>query len=259
MNGEPVESRWVSKPQKPSLRFSVLFLLVALIQCITLSVGFIRLRDHLPAARYPLLVLVLALYVTILVAYAVFWLRKYLRIRSTERDQRVMDGGFGDQFPVEVTLSADGQCLGMDRGVLWFADGLMGFSGDATAFVLAADDLAAPWSAAAASCEDPKKPIDALVFRNAPRSGHVDVTPLRGSGKAYRRRLQRFFYDWDRPTGERFWPPLSPYEPPSGDGVPPLAGAKGGTPRLRDRLEDARPLEDDVDGGALGVRQLDQR
>ncbi|RYG21066.1 hypothetical protein EON82_19425 [bacterium] len=129
----------------------------------------------------------------------------------------MLDESFGDQFPVDVTISSSGKGLATDRGVLWFADGLMGFSGESASFVLAASDLAPRWDAAKRPKNWNQLPPDAISLVGAPREAHIVITPLRGKWRAYRERLAAFMRADEEPRGERQWPPLYPYaeEPPA--------------------------------------------
>ncbi len=247
MSVGPTQSRWIAKPRRVRWGISLFALSLAMTQFVTRGIVIARHQRTTSFLEY---LLIVASLVFILV-FAAFWLRDLFRRRMTDEDRVVMDGGFGDQFPVEVTFTVRGIRLGIDRGVLWFSDGLIGFSGEAAAFVLSADDLFPPRPGSQGD--------SSMAFRNAPKEGCVDVRPLGKTGRAYQKRLRQFFYDWDRTDGERFWPPLSPYGASGDDALSPDGARERVQKALRDRLEDAGPLEDDVDGGALGVRQLDQR
>ncbi|RYG25418.1 hypothetical protein EON82_07180 [bacterium] len=129
----------------------------------------------------------------------------------TPEDHALVDGAFGDQFPVEVTLVVEGERTGTDRGVVWFADGLMGFSGKALSFVLAASDVAAEWDESKRHITGKHLPPGSLVLVGTPKLAHVVVDPLRGHAEAYRERLNAFVAANEVSEWERYWPPLSPY------------------------------------------------
>jgi hypothetical protein len=130
--------------------------------------------------------------------------------RTQDADRALMDGAFGEQFSVELTIFVNGNAIGADRGVVWFADGLMGFSGTSASFVLAASDLVPQWGKAKGMSHD------AIVLVGAPRRTHVVIAPVFGQTRAYRERLAQFMKAKAIPEGERHWPPLERYveEPP---------------------------------------------
>lgn len=85
----------------------------------------------------------------------------------------------------------------------------------------------------------------------------VEIRPLLGYGRSYRRRMRTFLRAGESSDAERQWPPLFPFSPrPTPSSSQPDGDEKG---TLRDRLQDAVSFEDDVDRGALRVGELDQR
>ena len=136
-----------------------------------------------------------------------------IRRRAALRRKRsaMMDEGFGDQFVVEVTMVADGKHLGTDGGVLWFADGLVGFTGASSSFLLASSDVR--------SHQTPKTakgrttfPAGSLQLVGARRHAYVVISPASRDRKAYKERLRRFTLEFAPPDAERHWPPLVPYD-----------------------------------------------
>jgi hypothetical protein len=139
-------------------------------------------------------------------------LRDTWALRKRATDRFLVDGGFGDQFPAEITIVVEGRRIAADRGVVWFADGLMGFSGSSASFVLAASNLAPHYVKAHRPPKGQPVSYDIIALRGAPRSALVSVTPLFGHIKAYRKRLEAFMAADERPQGDRHWPPLEPYQ-----------------------------------------------
>lgn len=150
-----------------------------------------------------------ALYAILIVAAVSVGIRYRLAKRVRDADRELMDGGFGDQCFVELTIVVDRRRIGADRGVMWFADGLMGFSGRACSFVLAASDLEVGPTASGANGVRPY-PADTLVLVGTPRPSYMVVTPLAGQ-EWYRTRLRTFLQDSEPGEGERCFPPLVPY------------------------------------------------
>ncbi len=127
----------------------------------------------------------------------------------TGRDILLSDGDFGDQYLVEVTIVVEGMRIGLDRGAIWFADGVMGFNGRAASFVLAARDLEAQWFIRGRRNE--RIPLDALVLVDYDKSAYLSIKPLGNSPRAFRSRLRQFFVAAESPATDRVWPPLTPY------------------------------------------------
>lgn len=142
----------------------------------------------------------------------IFWpsILDALARRVRPEDQALMDGGFGEQFLVEMTIVVGDKRLGTDRGVVWFAEGLMGFSGRATAFVLAPRDLRPNLVSKKREGKDPL-PAGSIVLRGAPREAYIVVTPLGRQRRAYVAGLKRFMWSKKPSQSERCWPPLTRY------------------------------------------------
>jgi hypothetical protein len=129
----------------------------------------------------------------------------------TPMDQALIDGGFGDQFPAELTIVVDNKAIGSDRGAVWFADGLMGFSGSAASFVLASRDVEVREPGRDHPRSGQPYPAGTILLRGAPREAYVVVSPLSGHKEGYYLRLKRFQDEFASSDAERFWPPLKPY------------------------------------------------
>jgi len=129
----------------------------------------------------------------------------------TARDQALVDGGFGDQFPVELAIVVQANTIGVDRGVLWFADGLMGFSGSAASFVLASSDLEPTEKGRHHPRSGQPYPAGAILLKRAPQEAYVVIIPLKGHEAGYEARLKRFEDESPTADAERFWPPLHCY------------------------------------------------
>lgn len=209
---EPPEvGRWIARPRK-ARRFVPLFAFAgAVFQLPNLVGALVRnLGRHLWLTLLSAAMILVCL--AVLVAFVVLpALRHLLARRKTIRDLALTDDAFGEQFPVEATLVADGKPLGSDRGVAWFTDGLIGFSGESFSFVLAASDLAPQWIEARREFPKGTIPSNALGLRNAAVTAYLHFAPLLGHGKPFWDRLRNFVNADEPATGERFWPPLEPY------------------------------------------------
>lgn len=204
----PKEGRWIAKPRKP--RWVVPMVLVTVFS--SQMPNWINLLSR-PGRHSPVLLYLVALFVAaaliILVAVLV---RERLARRTRREDLALVDGSFGDQYPVDVTIVANGVRIGSDRGVAWFADGLMGFSGGASSFVLASWDVAPRWGTKGRTKSVGAMPEGAIVLVDAPVPSYVVVSPSRTHWKSYRERLHAFEKESAGADAERFWPPLVPYE-----------------------------------------------
>lgn len=120
-----------------------------------------------------------------------------------------MDESFGDQYLVEVTIVVGKDRLGTDRGVLWFSDGLMGFSGNATSFVLSGEDIRLQWKN---KKRDTALPSHAILLQGAPRFAYFVVHPIGAAARKCFERLNLFELMGTKHEGERVWPPLVPYK-----------------------------------------------
>ncbi|RYG25417.1 hypothetical protein EON82_07175 [bacterium] len=151
--------------------------------------------------------------------FAVFLINYLIWIRGKGTDRKslsVPEDAFGDQFAADVKLMVEGVPLAADRGVVWFAEGLMGFSGRSFSYVLAASDLSTERNASRRENKGKYIPTASLALAGAPKTAHVVVEPLYGHAQPYRERLRVFMAANESPQGERIWPPLSPYsESPS--------------------------------------------
>jgi hypothetical protein len=202
----PLEGRWIAKPSKPrwgvaKLAFSGLAIYISM-----------RVMDVGIDAKDDTMALIgLSVFVILVTIIATAKVSEFVARHGKPSGTAVADATFGDQFAVEIHLLVHGKQLGRDRGVLWFGDGLMGFSGHALSFVLAAADIAPQWEKLLRKNTKKSLPADAVVLRNAPKDAYFVVTPLAGRTKAYRKRLYEFKKENAEPAGERHWPPLHRY------------------------------------------------
>lgn len=197
---KPSEGRWIAKPAKPT-HASTLF--------IVLSIGLTiwRWLNHLPnpggsaAAAIQLGYDLLMIFAVSIFAYMVWAWRTFFKKNI------VLENSFGDQFAVNVTFTAGNRSIGADCGTLWFADGLMGFSGSAASFVLCAGDLVDAYR----DVSRRHPPLSLLVLRGAPVPRAVSIVHLGKDRKEFIARLARFISDDEPGQGARFWPPLKPH------------------------------------------------
>lgn len=114
-----------------------------------------------------------------------------------------------EEFAVEIVVNRRGRALGADRGVIWFDQGRLGFSGENTSFLLACDDLILPRKNVISWVDVPYQPLKLNVQGG---KAEVVVRPLWGQGRGYRRSLIRFLKAAEPSVGERQWPPLQRYQ-----------------------------------------------
>ena len=200
----PREGRWIAKPRKP--RFGIVyaaFTLVYLQILLQVPNAIAHLTGSSRAACLAFLILA-----TVPVCVAV---RVRLARRENASDRALVDAAFGDQFTAELTIVVNAKRIGADRGVVWFADGLFGFSARAASFVLAAQNIE-PYLPEVRSFKLAQDLLpDSIALVHAPSAAFIVVTPVLGHEKAYRERLRRFMSDAETPESERLWPPLEPY------------------------------------------------
>ena len=146
--------------------------------------------------------------------------------------------------------------------MVYFDRGCLGFVGTCSSFLLAAEDFRRQEKLGRRSVELPHR---TLILQATGGKAKVRVRPLIGHGRAYSDRMRAFIGAGEPTTATRQWPPLRAWagQTPSPT-VPPAARASlQGEPldkaNLRNRLEDAVALRDEVDQAALRVGELDQR
>jgi hypothetical protein len=89
----------------------------------------------------------------------------------------------------------------------------MGFSGEASSFVLAAWDIHLHRSGQAALMGKPAIPAGGIELLGAPVPAHLVVNPVgQGGKKEFTERLRIFEIQSASADAERHWPPLVPYE-----------------------------------------------
>ncbi len=202
----PREGRWLTKPKKPRVTFWSVYMGAHFL--------FVPARVVLTIQGATLLAR------TVTYGHALFlfgglavWGLNELRVRRRQRsDEALTERPQGlEEFPVEIIVRVNEQPLGMDRGVVYFDDGLMGFVGSSATFLLAAEDFER--RKALTDLDVPFRPLD---LANGAKSD-VRIKPLLGHGRAFRRRLRRFLRDGEPAQGPRQWPPLTAYRTPQDD------------------------------------------
>jgi hypothetical protein len=246
----PKDGYWLAKPKPPRWsidRYPAACLILYLSYWIFSEIGLAAespLIKHV--SRGALLALVFAVVAS--------KITRFIARRKTAFDESLMDDENRDQYAAEISVVVEGKPLGADRGVLWFSDGVMGFSGSSMAFVLAASDLLPNWISPTGKRRDKRLSKLALGLLGAPKGAYLDVVPLVRHGDSFEKRYEEFDRTREMPQEERQWPPLERYAPL----VDPTPAPPQGEESLC-RHEDAVAFEDDVDRGALGVAKLDQR
>lgn len=112
------------------------------------------------------------------------------------------------QYGVEVVFKSRGNALGADRGVAWFEDGLLGFSGERTSFLLAYEDFV--WSDLTGFNLVTAGRRDLPL--NLREQGALSIRPMWGSGANFRRQLRALIRERKASSRDRQWPPLRPYQ-----------------------------------------------
>ncbi len=209
----PKEGRWIARPKRSRWALQIGAGGVFLSQLPNLVRTIVQPWFGAHGAAFAMVALV----VLMALLFAYFGLRERRARRLRPEDQALVDGAFGDQYPAEMTIVASGKRLGSDRGVVWFADGLIGFSGGAASFVLAATDVERQQGQKKRDRRGRVLPPGALVLRNAPGEAYVIVAPLGNHTRPYFERLTAFCWRDERVEAERHWPPLVAY-----DEAPPL-------------------------------------
>ena len=149
----------------------------------------------------------------------VLWLFLTLYWRATEaialRTQGA-DRAFSDappglvEYAVEVVIEAEGGCVGKDRGIVWFEDGLLTFNGATCSFAFAAPDV---YAREKIGDKDPYYglPRGVLRLRALGRVATVRFLPLLGRRLGFEYALGRFLASVPTSERPRQWPPLVPY------------------------------------------------
>jgi hypothetical protein len=206
LSSSPRESEWIAKPRQP--RFGVAQLAfsgLAIYLCLrVIDIGEDGRQESLVWIGYSVLFVVVSYVIAAKIS-------EYFARRQKPSGQAVLEAALEDQFSVEIHLVVQGMRIGRDWGVLWFGDGLMGFSGSAMSFVLSARDVAPQWERVRIAAVKNPYPVDSIVLVDAPNDAYLFVTPLAGQTQAYRKRLYEFKKENALPNAERHWPPLHRY------------------------------------------------
>ncbi len=207
----PKEGRWIARPKRPRWIAPTVLFIVFASQAPSWFNTFFSASRHSPIVLYVFTVIL----ATLLVVAVALMVKNAIRRRLRPQDYALVDGSFGEQFLVEVTIGTGKAKFGTDRGVLWFSDGLMGFSGAATSFVLSADDIELQYNVGlqrGAKKRDNALRVDAVILKGAPTPGYFVIHPIDRAARTYRKRLHDFVREGAEHEGERVWPPLVPYD-----------------------------------------------
>jgi hypothetical protein len=199
----PKEGRWIARPKRPR------WVVPAMTLILFASLAPNWLNPLFSRGPFGALFGLAAVLILVMLVIGCVAFKNLIVERRAPQDSAFVDGAFGDQFLVEVTIVAGKNRLGTDRGVLWFSDNLMGFSGAATSFVLSAKDVRVEKKALG---RDNQLPDNAIILKGAPRTGYFMIHPIGKAAKAYEQRLRAFLIMDVEHEGERVWPPLVPYD-----------------------------------------------
>lgn len=141
--------------------------------------------------------------------------RRAINLRITRSDRRLLeDPDDLDVCLVHLQIFRDGRSVGKDKGVVWFADGLLLYSGHRTSFAIGGEDVLprAFWSGA----DFPLGVADSIVpLRVREGKAHLVLRPLvdgRGFGAPremrFLKRLYAFRHRPPRSRASRQWPPF---------------------------------------------------
>ncbi|RYG25416.1 hypothetical protein EON82_07170 [bacterium] len=154
---------------------------------------------------------IMAAFMLVMVAVGFLMIFDHRRTMGHLTARPIPDGSISDEFLAEVTIVVKGRRIGIDRGVVWFSEGLMGFSGPATSFVLAAWDVELQRVGRMATMTESAIPAGALLLVESPKPAYLLIQPLGRNRAAFRRRLIRFERESMGEDEERIWPPLHLY------------------------------------------------
>ena len=143
--------------------------------------------------------------------------RRVSERKITDADRRMIeDPDDKDVCLVLITIVRDWRTVGEDKGVVWFADGRIFFSGHRTSFVLGGEDLLPKerWSIFASTegglvFGDRTLPLDVdrgNAYVSFQALSYGDAREMRFS-----KRLTAFLKNPPQSRGPRQWPPFEPY------------------------------------------------
>ncbi len=203
---EPREGRWQRRPQKARRGLWSYYWLLQV--PVTLARLFI---DISPNWKWLTHVFIWVQLWFIAAGVVVYFLNEFRIRRRREIDKALSERPAGlTEYPVEAIIFVNHRPLGLDRGVIYFEEGRVGFVGSSFSFLLAANDLIDPK-------EKPLMQSNLLLSELELRShgggtAYVTIKPLLGYGRAYRKSMRRFFEEDKDAPGERQWPPITKYQ-----------------------------------------------
>lgn len=202
---EPREGRWQRRPRKARIGLWSYYWY--------LQLPFTVARPFLEGSpdRKWLFHLLVWIQVWLIAAGAVVFLLNELRIRRHGNiDKALSERPAGlTEYPVEAIIFVNDKPLGLDRGVIYFEEGRVGFVGSSFSFLLAANDLVNPREKTLIQKD---LVISRLTLRtHGGGTAFLQIKPLLGYGRAYRKSLKRFFKEDKDVPGERQWPPVTKY------------------------------------------------
>ena len=203
---EPAAGRW-TKPEPQAKPTSPLVVALAC-AAIGFSVVALALRSGPLAA--------LAFLCFAPVAGSVEFVKKDPRRITSEDRMLLEDPDDLDACLVLLTIVRDGRMIGTDKGVVWFADGMLLYNGHRTSFAIGGEDLLpqARWSSLAFPPSQIYLDDRTVPLRVARGSAFVRLQPLTagaGTSPNEMRLLKRLYAFRRRPPvskGPRQWPPF---------------------------------------------------
>ena len=199
----PREGKWTAKPLKTRVGYWTLHWGASMIYVVC-AMGCIFSHPHME--HMPPWISELQSGATLLIL--IYYFASEVRARRlTRKDALSMDRPEGlDEYPVEMTITVNGGDFGSDRGVVYFDEGLLGFVGGRTSFLIATEDLVFTAGKVLNDLDAIYKP---LTLKATGGKASVTIRPLLGFGRAYRRSLKRFLREKRITIGPRQLPPLT--------------------------------------------------
>lgn len=280
---EPREGFWLAPPRKPRRQW---FEVVAAVD-LAMMASLLYVQFGLWPEKIWRICFAGGMTALLLLTIVLMPIVELVALRRTNRDRALADRVEGsEEYPVEIVVWVKGRRAGADRGLAYFDGPLLGFSGEKTSFLVAADDLNYPRGPMLSDWDLPFYP---LKPKGTVEKTRVQLKPLVGFGWRFRRRLLSFLRTDESSVAERQWPPLRTFAEQERARLLPAPSPWGTTPDeeendsasypsapdesmkrselrcrgdekgalLSDGLKNAVPLEDDVDRRALRVGKLD--
>lgn len=202
----PQPGRWVAKPLKSRIGYAAIHAIASSLFLIFMFVALAAAPHLNKTSFWVCLPVFLEFFIVV-----PFWLaNEYRVLRFTKADAALLERPENlEEFPVEITIRAGLRTIGADRGVVYFDQDLIGFSGGRTSFLLSARDLSYPRVNSWLDFDQVYRPLS-LNADNV--TAEVAIRPLVGFGRRFRRRLRAFLRADVAAKVARQWPPLEPYQ-----------------------------------------------